>query len=99
MFVAQKERDFDMKITKIGNDHSEILKKVAQTIPNEGTPGISTGYSDEAVNSIEVNETGIIGALSYAKEHVMAADWQNALKAIEKAKAYVEQMAARGRGH
>ncbi len=84
-----------MKLTKIGNNHSETIKKVAQIIPDDGFADGGTPYTGEEMGIIDrpdVNETDIIGALSYAKEHVMAADWQGALKALERATVYVEKM-------
>ena len=77
-----------MKLNKIGNQHSELLK-AAQIIPDGGE-----AYTDEELGLAQpqINETDIIGALSYAKDHVMAADWDAALKAIDKAREMVEQL-------
>ena len=44
----------------------------------------------EGVLPPEFNESDVIGALSYAIQHVKAADWQGALKAIDKAQLLIQ---------
>ena len=82
-----------MKLNKIGNQHSELLK-AAQIIPDDGFADGGEAYTDEELGLAQpqVNENDIIGALSYAKDHVMAADWDAALKTVDKAREMIEQL-------
>lgn len=94
-----------MKISRVGNQHSELLDKVAQLLPEESasTPSgkpANDPFADKAFledkwhgkQDNNLNETDIIGALTHAMQHVKNKDWKMVLRAIDEVKDMISEL-------